>query len=68
MGGGQLVKSAHVGRGILSTLAYWVFIPAREDSKAGEPVRQPHARVDYIPQSGTKNVASVPDVSSDIGY
>jgi hypothetical protein len=24
----------------------------------GEPVRQPCARVDYIPQSGTKNLAT----------
>ncbi len=31
---------------------------------SGGPVRQPYARVDYIPQSGTKNLASgsLPDI------
>ncbi len=42
---------------ILSTLAYRVVVPARVATEAGEPVRQPYARVAYIPQSGTKNLA-----------
>jgi hypothetical protein len=68
-----LVKPAHVGQegavsvvwveflvpgwGILSTLAERVVLPVREATEAGEPVRQPYARVDYIPHSGIKNLA-----------
>jgi hypothetical protein len=32
--------------------------PARPHTQAGGPVRQPCAGIDFIPQSGTKNLAS----------
>ncbi len=42
-----------------SRLWHRVVIPARQAPKAGRRVRQePYARVDYNPQSGTKNLAS----------
>ncbi len=71
-----MVKSVHVGYegavsvvwgeflvpgwDIYSRLWHWVVVAAREAKEAGGPIRQPYARVDYIPQSGTKNLASVP--------
>ncbi len=42
------------------TLAYMpsVVVTARQATEAGGPVRQPYAEVNYIPQSGTKNLAT----------
>jgi hypothetical protein len=38
-----------------------VVVPSRQQPMyPGVPVRQPYARVDYIPQSGTKNSATDP--------
>ncbi len=39
---------------------FWhrIVIPACQATYAGGPVRQPYATVDYIPQSGTKNLVS----------
>jgi hypothetical protein len=44
--------------GIKSTMAYRVVEPAHQATSAGGPVQQPYAIVDYIPKSGTKNLAS----------
>jgi hypothetical protein len=51
--------------GIKSTLGYGyrthpisLVVPARQATLAGGPLRQPYARVDFIPQPWTKNVAS----------
>ncbi len=41
-----------------SRLWHWVVVPARRPMEHGGPERQPYTIVDYIPQSGTKNLAS----------
>ncbi len=40
-----------------SQLWHRVVVPARQAAYAGGPVRQSYARVNYIPQSGTMNLA-----------
>ncbi len=39
---------------------HMVVTPAASICSLGGPVRKPYARVDYIPQSGTKSLASEP--------
>jgi hypothetical protein len=43
-----------------SYVQHRVVVPARQATKAGGPVPQPYARVDYIPQSRIKNWVSDP--------
>ncbi len=40
-----------------SRLWHRVALPARQSMSPGGPVQQPYAGVDYIPRSGTKNLA-----------
>ncbi len=53
---GQRPNSQPLTGGIKSTLAYRVVAQARQATQAGGPVRQPI--VDFIPQSGTLNLAT----------
>ncbi len=46
-------------RVVYSRLWHWVVLLARQPMYTGGPVRTPYARVDYIPQRGTKNLATV---------
>jgi hypothetical protein len=41
-----------------SRLWHRIVVTLRQATQAGGPVRQPYARVDSIPQSGTKNLVS----------
>ncbi len=59
------IESRHVAKFIVPD---WggdsgrVVVPARQAAKAGLPVRQPYAGVNFIPQSGTMNLATVHSV------
>ncbi len=42
-------------------------VPARQSSKAGGPVQQTYAGVNYVPQSGTMNLATGEERKAQIG-
>jgi hypothetical protein len=48
-----------------------IAVAVRQSTWAGRPVRQPYAGVNYIPHSGTKNLATVEQlgfVMYTVGY